>query len=229
MPLPRLAPHPPAEPPYDDERPPPSGPAAPPYAQGAPPYVQAASPYAQGAPPYVQAASPYAQGAPPYVQGALAPVGGPEPVSAREPEAAGVRKPEPVSAREPEAAGVREPGPAGVRDRRIPAWGPAGTVPDERRLRALGQAVAEALSGRRPPASLSAHMTVRAHAELVRTGKVMGGARPPLVGVPHVSRPGDGVVEMCVLVHCGDRPRVLALRLERRGTRWLCTDVETTP
>lgn len=192
VPLPRLAPHPPAEPPYDDERPPPSGPAA---------------------PPYVQAASPYVQGAPPYVQGALAPVGGPEPVSAREPE----------------AAGVREPGPAGVRDRRIPAWGPAGTVPDERRLRALGQAVAEALSGRRPPASLSAHMTVRAHAELVRTGKVMGGARPPLVGVPHVSRPGDGVVEMCVLVHCGDRPRVLALRLERRGTRWLCTDVETTP
>ncbi|MGV9597969.1 Rv3235 family protein [Streptosporangium sandarakinum] len=211
MPLPRLAPHSPAEPPYDDERPPPSGPAAPPYAQGSPPYVQAASPYVQGAPPYVQ--------------GALAPVGGPEPVSARKPEAAGVRKPEPVSAREPEAAGVREPGPAGVRDRRIPA----GTVPDERRLRALGQAVAEALSGRRPPASLSAHMTVRAHAELVRTGKVMGGARPPLVGVPHVSRPGDGVVEMCVLVHCGDRPRVLALRLERRGTRWLCTDVETTP
>ncbi|MGV9326188.1 Rv3235 family protein [Streptosporangium sandarakinum] len=185
----------------------PHPPAEPPYDDERPP------PSGPAAPPYVQAASPYVQGAPPYVQGALAPVGGPEPVSAREPE----------------AAGVREPGPAGVRDRRIPAWGPAGTVPDERRLRALGQAVAEALSGRRPPASLSAHMTVRAHAELVRTGKVMGGARPPLVGVPHVSRPGDGVVEMCVLVHCGDRPRVLALRLERRGTRWLCTDVETTP
>ncbi|GGP86972.1 Rv3235 family protein [Streptosporangium pseudovulgare] len=180
MPLPRLAPHPPAEPPYDDERPPLSGPAAPPYVQGAPPYVQ----------------------------GALALAGGPEPVSAPEPEA--------VSAREPEPAGVR-------------AHRPPGAVPDERRLRALGQAVAEALSGRRPPASLSAHMTVRAHAELVRTGKVIGGARPPLVGAPHVSRPGDGVVEMCVLVHCGDRPRVLALRLERRGTRWLCTDVETTP
>ncbi|GAB2446684.1 hypothetical protein GCM10027187_11190 [Streptosporangium sandarakinum] len=193
MPLPRLAPHPPAEPPYDDERPPPSGPAAPPYTQGTPPYVQ----------------------------GALAPAGEPEPASAREPEAG--------SARGPEPDGVREPEPAGARDRRTPVWGPAGAVPDERRLRALGQAVAEALSGRRPPASLSAHMTVRAHAELVRTGKVIGGARPPLVGVPHVSRPGDGVVEMCVLVHCGDRPRVLALRLERRGARWLCTDVETTP
>ncbi|WP_433541049.1 Rv3235 family protein [Streptosporangium sandarakinum] len=208
MPLPRLAPHPPAEPPYDDERPPPSGPAAPPYTQGAPPYTQ---------------------GTPPYVQGALAPAGEPEAAGAREPGPVSIREPEAVSARGPEPDGVREPGPAGARDRRTPVWGPAGAAPDERRLRALGQAVAEALSGRRPPASLSAHMTVRAHAELVRTGKVIGGARPPLVGVPHVSRPGDGVVEMCVLVHCGDRPRVLALRLERRGTRWLCTDVETTP
>ncbi|MEU6739019.1 Rv3235 family protein [Streptosporangium sandarakinum] len=185
----------------------PHPPAEPPYDDERPP------PSGPAAPPYLQGTPPYAQGTPPYVQGALALAG----------------EPEPVDARKPEPPGAREPEPAGARDRRPPAWGPAGAGPDERRLRALGQAVAEALSGRRPPASLSAHMTARAHAELVRTGKVIDGARPPLVGVPHVSRPEDGVVEMCVLVHCGDRPRVLALRLERRGTRWLCTDVETTP
>ncbi|MGV9771954.1 Rv3235 family protein [Streptosporangium sp. NPDC003464] len=162
VPLPRVAPSPSAEPPYDDERPSGDLPAA-----------------------------------PPYVQGALALAYGPEPV-------------------EPPA--------------RSPLiWGPPGAVPDERRLRALGQAVAEVLSGRRPPSSVSPHMTGRAHAELVRSGKIINCARPPLVGTAHVSQPKDGVVEMCVLVHCGDRPRVLALRLERRGVQWLCTDVETTP
>ncbi|MFF0307583.1 Rv3235 family protein [Streptosporangium sp. NPDC004379] len=191
MPLPRLAPHPSAEPPYDDEHPPPPG--------------------------------------PPYVQGALALAGEPEPAGVPEPEPTRARETGPARTREPGPVRVREPRPAGRGDRLPPVWGEPGPVPDGRRLRALGQAVAEALSGRRPTASLSAHMTVRAHAELVRAGKVIGGARPPLVGTPHVSQPEDGVVEMCVLVHCGDRPRVLALRLERRGARWLCTDVETTP
>ncbi|MEV7005736.1 Rv3235 family protein [Streptosporangium sp. NPDC051022] len=162
VPLPRLAPTPAAEPPYDDERPPSDAPAA-----------------------------------PPYVQGTLALALALDPV-------------------EPEA-------------RRPLIWGPPGAVPDERRLRALAQAVTEILAGRRPPASVSSHLTGRAQAELVRSGKIMNCARPPLVGTPHVSQPGDGVVEMCVLVHCGDRSRVLALRLERKGVQWLCTDFETTP
>ncbi|GAA3122360.1 Rv3235 family protein [Streptosporangium carneum] len=160
VPLPRIAPSPTAEPPYDDERGPSDVPAA-----------------------------------PPYVQGTLA--------LALDPG-------------EPEA-------------RRPLVWGPPGAAPDERRLRALCQAVAEILAGRRPPSSVFPHMTRRAHAELIRSGKVMNCARPPLVGTPHVSQPDDGVVEMCVLVHCGDRSRVLALRLERRGVQWLCTDFETTP
>ncbi|MEU7987381.1 Rv3235 family protein [Streptosporangium canum] len=162
VPLPRIAPSPSAEPPYDDERPAGDVPAA-----------------------------------PPYVQGALALAYDPEPV-------------------EPPV-------------RRPLIWGPPGAVPDDRRLRALGQAVAEILSGRRPPSSVSAHMTERTHAELVRSGKIINCTRPPLVGTPHVSQPKDGVVEMCVLVHCGDRPRVLALRLERKGVQWLCTDFEATP
>ena len=160
VPLPRVAPSPAAEPPYDDERPPSELPTA-----------------------------------PPYVQGALA------------------LTPEPG---EPEAG-------------RPLIWGPPGAVPDGRRLRALAQAVAEILAGRRPPSSVFPHLTDRARTELARSGRIMKCVRPPLVGAPHVSQPRDGVVEMCVLVRCDDRSRVLALRLERRGVQWLCTDFETTP
>ncbi|MBB4914346.1 Rv3235 family protein [Streptosporangium saharense] len=107
--------------------------------------------------------------------------------------------------------------------------GPPPAVPEGRRLRALCQAVAEVLAGRRAPSSVAAHLTGRACAELARSGQVMRCVRPLRVGIPHVSQPRDGVVEMCVLVHCGDRSRVLALRLERVGARWLCTDVEAAP
>ncbi|GAA2893356.1 hypothetical protein GCM10010517_57860 [Streptosporangium fragile] len=166
--LPRLAPSPSAEPPYDDDRPAGDAPAA-----------------------------------PPYVQGALALTVDPEP--------------------------GRDSGAAGRRAQHPLVWGPPGAPPDERRLRALAQAVAEILSGRRPPASVACHLTGRAQAELVRSGKVIDSTRPPRTGRLHVSQPEDGVVEMCTVVDCGDRSRVLALRLERRGVRWLCTDVETAP
>jgi hypothetical protein len=106
-------------------------------------------------------------------------------------------------------------------------WGAPGSLPDERRLRSLGQAVAEILAGRRPPATVADRFTVRAHAELVRAGKMIDTRRPPLVGVPHVKQPREGAVEMCLLVHCGERSHVLAMRLERRGVQWLCTDFET--
>ncbi|MEV4833263.1 Rv3235 family protein [Nonomuraea sp. NPDC049486] len=106
-------------------------------------------------------------------------------------------------------------------------WGPPGALPDERRLRHLGQALAEVLSGRRPPETVADRLTDQAYRELVRAGRMLDTRRPPFVGVPHVKEPSDGVVEMCLLVHCGERDRVLALRLERRGVQWLCTDFET--
>ncbi|MFC5815346.1 MULTISPECIES: Rv3235 family protein [Nonomuraea] len=106
-------------------------------------------------------------------------------------------------------------------------WGPPGALPDERRLRHLGQALAEVLSGRRPPETVADRLTGQAYRELVRAGRMLDTRRPPFVGVPHVKEPSDGVVEMCLLVHCGERDRVLALRLERRGVQWLCTDFET--
>jgi hypothetical protein len=106
-------------------------------------------------------------------------------------------------------------------------WGPAGAVPDERRLRHFGQALAEVLAGRRPPETIADRLTDQAYRELVRAGRMIDTRRAPFVGVPHVKEPRDGAIEMCLLVHCGDRGHVLAVRLERRGVQWLCTDFET--
>ncbi|RCG27959.1 hypothetical protein DQ384_25965 [Sphaerisporangium album] len=103
----------------------------------------------------------------------------------------------------------------------------SGASPDERGLRGLGQALAEVLAGRRPPGGVADRLTGRAYAELVRAGRMIDTRRPPVAGTPHVHRPCDGVVEACMLVRCGERSRVLALRVERRGVQWLCTDFET--
>jgi hypothetical protein len=105
--------------------------------------------------------------------------------------------------------------------------GPVGSAPDERRLRGLGQAVAETLAGRRPPESIQDKMSERAYAGLLRAGTMLPAQRP-VVGLPHVQQPRDDVVEMCLLVRCDDdRSRVLALRLERRGVQWVITEFET--
>jgi hypothetical protein len=125
---------------------------------------------------------------------------------------------------QPRESGHAAPGP------RRGAAGPSrmtGSPPDERRLRSLGQAMAEILAGRRPASSVADRLTERAYAELVRAGKMIHTRRPPMVGLPHVNPPRDGVVEACLLVHCGERSHVLAIRLERHGVQWLCTDFET--
>ncbi|MFI7638631.1 Rv3235 family protein [Nonomuraea sp. NPDC049400] len=112
-------------------------------------------------------------------------------------------------------------------DPRPLVWGPPGAIPDERKLRHLGQALAEVLAGRRPPETVADKLTVRAYRELVRAGQMIQTARPPFAGSVHVKEPRDGAVEMCLLIHCGERNHVLAVRLERRGVQWLCTDFET--
>ncbi|MFC4011517.1 Rv3235 family protein [Nonomuraea purpurea] len=106
-------------------------------------------------------------------------------------------------------------------------WGPPGSVPDERKLRHFGQALAEVLSGRRPPESLADRLTERAYRELILAGRMLHTTHPPFAGSLHVKEPREGALEMCVLVHCGDRDRVLAIRMERRGVQWLCTEFET--
>ncbi|MDF5751366.1 Rv3235 family protein [Spongiactinospora sp. TRM90649] len=102
-------------------------------------------------------------------------------------------------------------------------------TPDERRLQALGLAFAEVLAGVRLPGTVAAHATERTYGELVRAGKIIEADGTLRVSAPHISRPGADALEMCLLVHCGRRSRVLAMRMERRGPRWLCTDFETTP
>ncbi|MCK2221162.1 Rv3235 family protein [Actinomadura sp. ATCC 31491] len=105
-------------------------------------------------------------------------------------------------------------------------WGPPGATPDERRLRHLGQALAEVLAGHRAPETLADRLTSRAYRHLLTTGALFRSGRAPFARRVHVTEPRDGVIEMCVTVHCGERDRVLAVRLERRGLHWLCTDVE---
>ncbi|MEU0566279.1 Rv3235 family protein [Nonomuraea sp. NPDC005983] len=112
-------------------------------------------------------------------------------------------------------------------DPRPLVWGPPGATPDERRLRLLGQALAEVLTGRRPPESVADRLTGQAYRELRRAGRMIESKRTPFAGSPRVTEPRDGVIEMCLLVHCGERAHVLAVRLERRGVQWLCTDFET--
>ncbi|MEV1170183.1 Rv3235 family protein [Nonomuraea sp. NPDC049784] len=112
-------------------------------------------------------------------------------------------------------------------DPRPLVWGPPGAIPDERKLRHLGQALAEVLAGRRPPETVADKLTARAYRELVQAGQMIQTARPPFAGSVHVKEPREGAVEMCLLIHCGERNHVLAIRLERRGVQWLCTDFET--
>lgn len=127
------------------------------------------------------------------------------------------------AAREPHAADVR----AGAGRALETAVG--HDAPGERWLRMFGQAFAEVLAERRPPGAIAAHTTRAVYAEILRAGRIIDAPRPPFAAAPHVCVPRPGVIEMCLLVHGGRRPRVLALRLERRGVQWLCTDFATTP
>ncbi|RBQ16539.1 hypothetical protein DP939_29955 [Spongiactinospora rosea] len=131
-------------------------------------------------------------------------------------------EPAPVPAPAPEPAARQVP----MRDSYVR---PVPANPDEQRIRALGLAFAEVLAGQRPPKTVAQHATDRAYAELVRAGKIIEADGPVRVSIPHVSRTNASVLEICLLVHCGSRSRVLAMRLERRGAHWRCTEFETTP
>ncbi|MET8139070.1 Rv3235 family protein [Sphaerisporangium sp. NPDC005288] len=193
VPLPRLRPVPPADPPYDDERE--TGHVPPPPTQGtlALAYDRPWEAPARAEPSPRPADTP-AQPADTLTRSA-----------------------------DTSASSADTPGRPGGRLPRLPVAPP----PDLRELRGIGQAMAEILAGRRPPATVADRLTGRAYADLVRAGTMIRTRRPPLVALPHVKRPQDGAVEACLLVHCGERSHVLALRLERCGGKWLVTDFET--
>jgi hypothetical protein len=96
----------------------------------------------------------------------------------------------------------------------------------------LAQAVVEAVGGRRPTSQLvrwtapDVYRDLQRRASLVRRAAGPHRALPPQVRSVHVCRPSPGTAEVSVHVRHGHRSRALALRLERRGDRWLCTVLE---
>ncbi len=116
----------------------------------------------------------------------------------------------------------------------------------------LAQAVVEVVAGRRPASQLVRWTTPAVQRDLERraravarvaglpspasraTGQVLGRPRAtasraplhPQVRSVHVSRPGHDVAEVSVHVRFAQRSRALAMRLEHRQERWLCTVLE---
>jgi hypothetical protein len=93
------------------------------------------------------------------------------------------------------------------------------------------QAMVEVLVGVRPAAQLSQFTTLEVLHKLERwTGRLTNrdGAPTwrPKVDSVHVCEPRAGVLEACATVDTGPRRRAFAIRLEARGSRWLCTALE---
>jgi hypothetical protein len=97
---------------------------------------------------------------------------------------------------------------------------------------ALAVSVLEVLSGRRPSGQLSRWLDEPVFAALAarlpRRRPGAGSPAPTLRSV-RVQHPGPGVVEVTVHARLGERPVPVALRLEARPGRWLCTALELGP
>ena len=97
----------------------------------------------------------------------------------------------------------------------------------------FAQAVTESVTGLRPTTQLVRWTTPevfrdldrRAHLVRRATGPAGRPVRPQVRSV-HVCRPHDDVAEVSVHVRHGHRSRALALRLERREDRWVCSALE---
>ena len=112
-------------------------------------------------------------------------------------------------------------------------------LPDPRRWAArLIQATVESRWGDRPLAQLVPWTTRAVYDELVReqaglirerdrrpTARRVRAVRPVIRSL-HLCQPADGVVEACSVVHDGTRARAVALRLEAKDGRWICTALE---
>ena len=97
----------------------------------------------------------------------------------------------------------------------------------------LAQAVVEVVGGRRPVSQLVRWTSAEVHRDLERRASLVRRAAgsaprvvPPQVRSVHVCRPSTEVAEVSVHVRHGHRSRAVAMRLERRGERWLCTVLE---
>ena len=97
----------------------------------------------------------------------------------------------------------------------------------------LAQAVVEVVGGQRPVSQLVRWTAAGVYRDLERRASLMRratGAAPravrPQVRSIHVCRPSVEVAEVSVHVRHGSRSRAVAMRLERRGERWVCTVLE---
>ena len=112
----------------------------------------------------------------------------------------------------------------------------------------LAQAVVECLAGRRPVSQLVRWTAPDVYRDLDRRVRLVRGAtagspsvRPqvptqvrskvpsqlrPQVRSVHICRPSAEAAEVSVHVRHGARSRAIAMRMERRGERWLCTVLE---
>jgi hypothetical protein len=92
----------------------------------------------------------------------------------------------------------------------------------------LAQAMVEVFVGARSAAQLSPFATLDVLHQLERaTGRLGAGpgqrTRRPHVRSVHVSHPRPGVAEACAVLDLGVRHRAIALRLDERRGRWVCT------
>jgi hypothetical protein len=96
----------------------------------------------------------------------------------------------------------------------------------------FAQAVVEVVGGQRPVSQLvrwtspMVHRDLERRALLVRRVSTAGRSIRPQVRSVHICRPTPDSAEVSVHVRHAARSRALAMRLERRGDRWLCTVLE---
>ena len=97
----------------------------------------------------------------------------------------------------------------------------------------FAQAVTESVTGLRPTSQLVRWTTQEVFRDLDRRAQLVrraaGPARRPLrpqVRSVHVYRPTRAAAEVSVHVRHGHRSRALAMRLERRDHRWVCSALE---
>lgn len=97
----------------------------------------------------------------------------------------------------------------------------------------LVHGLTEVITGARPAAQLSRHLSpdilakVERHA--MRQIATNGGVRLPAVKTVrsvHICRPAEDIAEVAAVVRRGERVAAIALRLEARHDRWLCTALE---
>jgi hypothetical protein len=117
--------------------------------------------------------------------------------------------------------------PADVEDRTAPG------LPDARAWSvALAVTLLEVVTARRPSSQLSRWLTQDVldglGGRLPRRGSAVPPAPVALKSV-RVQYPRTGVAEVSVHARIGNRSVAMALRLEARGDRWLCTALELGP